>query len=506
MASGIMTGVALGATQNVEKRFRTGLWIASALSLIALACCLVTVFHAANEFSPPESVVAAQSLMLAHDGTLYYDLNHYPYTVCAYMPVFYLLEASLIRLGLPAMQAGRLISVAAWCGIVLLCFQVVLLYTGDRIASWVSAILAASSSLLLFWGSAGQVDTLAVFFALSAFFQFSRFQVRGEATLPYAALFAGLALFTKQTMISATVAICISLWLRDKKRALLFSTLFGAAMAALFLGVNAALGGRFLSNTVLANMNPMAATKLLAQLRFFGSVSGCLALTASAGFAKLIRGRAAPVCIYLVAAALVFLGTASKIGSDTNYQIELTAVLAIASAISLHELEFFPLLFQGSKKWVTLLLLPIAVHAAVGYRATANTILFRWAMESQWRALENELRPYVPAKGGLVLSGDYNSMVQLRQRLDIEPLIYTMLVSARVVDPEPVRRDLERGAFTTVILGENVFGPKPEFDPELGTLPDTQIDAIRAHYRLEKHVDSPFSGGLYIYLPAGGAR
>lgn len=501
-----MTGVALGAASNVEHKFRIGLWIASALSLIALGGCLVTVFHSVNEFSPPESVVAAQSLMLAHDGTLYYDLNHYPYTVCAYMPVFYMLEAGLIHAGLPAMQAGRLISLASWCGIVYLCFHLVLLYTGDRTASRVSAILAASSSLLLFWGSTGQVDTLAVFFALSAFFQFSRFQVRGEATLLYAALFAGLALFTKQTMVAAPSAICVSLWLRDKKRALLFATLFSAAMAAAILAVNIALSGRFLSNTVLANMNPMVVNKLLDQLRFFGSVSGCLALTAAAGFAKMIRGRAGAVCIYLISVTLIFLATAPKIGSDTNYQIELTAVLAIASAISLHELEFFPLLFLGSKKWVTLLLLPIAVHAAVGYRATVNTVLFRWGMEAQWRALENELRPFVPAKGGLVLSGDYNSMVQLRQRLDIEPLIYTLLVSAKVVDPEPVRRDLERGAFSTVILGENVFGPKPEFNPELGALPEAQLDAIRAHYRLKKHVDSPFSGGLYIYLPAGGVQ
>ena len=38
--------------------------------------------------------------MLAHHGTLYYDLNRYPYTVCAYMPLFYLLEAGFAKLGL----------------------------------------------------------------------------------------------------------------------------------------------------------------------------------------------------------------------------------------------------------------------------------------------------------------------------------------------------------------------------------------------------------------------
>ena len=82
---------------QVEHWFRRGLWVASAMAAILLLCYVATSWWAANELSPPESVVAAQSLMLAHDGTLYYDLNHYPYTVCAYMPSFYWLDSGLIR-------------------------------------------------------------------------------------------------------------------------------------------------------------------------------------------------------------------------------------------------------------------------------------------------------------------------------------------------------------------------------------------------------------------------
>jgi len=252
---------------------------------------------------------------------------------------------------------------------------------------------------------------------------------------------------------------------------------------------------------VLANMNPFAWSKLGNQLRFFGSVSGCLALVTAAGFSKLRRGAGVAICIYVACVTLVFFATAPKIGSDTNYQIELTAVLAIAACVGLHELDFFPLLFEGSKKWVTLLLLPVAVHAAVGYRATANVVLLRWAVESEWRELETKLRPYVPARGGLVLGGDYNSMVQLRQRLDIEPLIYYLLVRAHQVDPEPVRRDLERGAFSVVLLGQDVFAPQAEMNLEIGTLPEAQLDAIRRYYRMEAHFDGPLVGGVYVYLP-----
>src|SRR5438552_1084986 len=71
------------STSRIETKFRRGLWIASALAAVAILACCCTMLRSQNELSPPESVVSAQSQMLAHDGTLYYDLNHYPYTVCA---------------------------------------------------------------------------------------------------------------------------------------------------------------------------------------------------------------------------------------------------------------------------------------------------------------------------------------------------------------------------------------------------------------------------------------
>jgi hypothetical protein len=486
---------------KVERKFHTALRIALVLALVALVGCAVTAFRSANELSPPESVVAAQSLMLVHDGTLYYDLNRYPYTVCAYMPIFYILEAGLVRAHVPVFQAGRMISLAAWCGLVALVWNVVMLYTSNRNAAWLAAVLMASSSLLLFWGSIGQVDTLAVFFSVAAFLQFSKFYVRGDATLISAGVFAGLALFTKQTMVAAPAAIFLALWLRDKKRALWFAVSLGAVVGAAILMVDKALHGRFLADTLFANMNPMSGTKILTQLQVFGSVSGCLVVVSAAGFGRMIRSRSLPACVYLLLAAMVFLITAPKIGSDTNYQIETTVMLAICASIGVNELNFFPLLFQGSKKWVTLLLLPLAVHTAVGYRATVNTVILRWAEENAWRASIEELRPYVPPTGGLVLSTNYNTMVRLRERFDVEPLIYNLLVLAKVVDPEPVRRDLARGAFSTVILGEDVFGPRPS-SLESGTLPEIQLAEIREHYRLVKRFDNLLIQS-YVYQPKG---
>jgi hypothetical protein len=475
--------------------------MASALAAIVLLCYLATMLWAANELSPPESVVAAQSLMLAHDGTLYYDLQHYPFTVCAYMPSFYWLESGLIRAGLPAFQAGRWISFAALLGLIALCGRIALLYTGDRHAAWVASLAAASSSLLGSWGTVGQVDMLAAFFALAAFYNYSRFQVRDANALWIAGVYAALAVFTKQTMIAAPAAIFLCLWMRDRRKALWFGALVGGGSAVVVLAINVALDGRFLANTVFANMNPFSAAKFLAQLRYFVSISfGMLAIVV-VSFGRMLRGRALAPCVYLILAVLVFLGTAAKVGSDINYQIESTVLLAVCAAIGLHQINFFQLYFERSKSWITLLLIPLALHVVIGYRVSANVLLGRLVNEKLFRAEVAQLKPYVQPSGGLVLSTDFNAMVRLRQRMDVEPLIYNLLVSVHKIDPEPVRRDLARGAFSTVILSEDLFQLRQFGDAEIGTLPDIQLDEVRRHYRLVQHIPGPFLDGVYVYQP-----
>jgi hypothetical protein len=497
--------IELAATRvdsRVENWFRRGMWAASAMAAVVILCHCATMLWASNELSPPESVVAAQSLMLVHDGTLYYDLKHYPYTVCAYMPAFYWFESGLIRAGVSAFHAGRWISFSALLGLIALSGKLVLLYTGDRHAAWVASLAVASSSLLAFWGTIGQVDTLAAFFALSAFYQYSRFHLRGESTLWIAGLCAALALFTKQTMVAAPMTILVLLWTRDRKKAIWFGAIFGAGMAALVLGINAALDGRFLANTVFANMNPFNGAKFFAQFRYFVSVSFGMLAIVGASFGRMIRARSFAPCIYLGFAALIFLGTAAKVGSDTNYQIESTLLLAVCMAIGLHQMDFFSLYFGQSKSWITLLLIPLALHMAIGYRVSANALLARLVNEKQFRAEVEQLRAFVPPTGGLVLSTDFNAMVRLRQRMDVEPLIYNLLASIRMIDPEPVQHDIAGGAFSAIILSEDVFQKQSIAGPEIGTLPASQLDEVRKHYRLVRHIAGPFLDGVYVYQPS----
>lgn len=132
-----------------------------------------------SELTQPEGIIATQTLSFAREGSLYYDLQQYPYTVCAYMPVFYALVAGMYQIGIPVLVGGRLISLLALAGILYLVWKILFLYTREKLCAGTGVALAGMTQLLLGWGMVGQVDMLAAALTLAAFYQYSRPMVSG---------------------------------------------------------------------------------------------------------------------------------------------------------------------------------------------------------------------------------------------------------------------------------------------------------------------------------------
>jgi hypothetical protein len=193
--------------------------------------------------------------------------------------------------------------------------------------------------------------------------------------------------------------------------------------------------------------------------------------------------------------------TAPKIGSDSNYQIEPTILLILCACAALHSLNFFSLIFRGSKTWITLLQIPLVMHVVLNYRIAGPVLLGAISKEQQFRSQVAALGPHL-ADGGRVISTDHNIMIRLRGGLEVEPLIYKLLVASGVVDPEPVRRDIAARVFSTIILFEDVNRHEFEMHTEIPTLPPIQIEEVRKHYRLVDHIPGPYLNGVYVYKPA----
>jgi hypothetical protein len=499
MAASITTlPVPVNAAAREHSCKRALLWIAGVVAL-GVAGHLALLLWSQHEFTPVESLVAIHANMLTHSEGLYYDLNRYPFTVSPYGPIFYAASGSLQRLGMRPYLSGRILSFAALLAAFWLCWQGLEPLIRDRYARATAAILAASTSNVLFWGTVGQVDILACCFSLAAFATFLRYRERREvSSLAWSGVLVVLAVFTKQTALAAGAAIGLTLLAEDRKRAAWWIAGVGVIGGGIALGLNAITHGGYFSNAVFANMNPLAWFKFQQQARYLMLTGSGVILVAAVGAWHASR-RTAPLYIYAALSSAIWLLTAPKIGSDLNYQLEMMLVLCMCAACALGELQFFPSLFANRRTWVTLLQAPLLLHVSVNVLLTSRVLAERALLEPARRDETAALKSYVD-RPGRILSTHYDSLVHYRGSIEVEPLIYSLLVRAGRTDPAPLLHDLSTRQFASILLLDNLFAPPAhEQDAEWVSLPAAQLEAIRQNYRLVRRVPGPY--GVYVYEP-----
>jgi len=318
----------------VERQARKVLIAISILAALAGILQLGVMVWARHEITPAETLVALHSVMFSRTGQLYYDLNHYPFIVSPYMPLFYIASVGLERLGAPPLAAGRVLSAIATICIIALAWSLLGICTSNRYARWTGTLLVAITANLWVWGTVGQVDVAGVMFSLAALYQYARYrQDARAAALAWAGLWVLTGLFFKQTMIVAAAAIVLTLAGTNLRRAFWFALAVGGIALGAVLALNSFTDGRFFDNTVRANINPLSVTKIRSQLEYLALVGGSLMVIAALGARRAWRDRE-PLYVYLLAAAAIFTLTAGKIGADLNYQVELLLALGLGKLVS----------------------------------------------------------------------------------------------------------------------------------------------------------------------------
>ncbi len=193
--------------------------LASILVVVGMVAVFAVAFWARNGLTPVEAMVGLHSHMFAKGEGLYHPLNQYPYTVAAYGPIYYSLCALLDQIGVPIYLAARTISILSLLGALRFGWRILMrLAPEDRAARTTGLLVAASTANLLFWGSVGQVDMLAVCCSLAAFSCYLDWRA-GDGSIGLAGLFVVLAVFTKQTAIASGATIGLLLLWEDRRTA-----------------------------------------------------------------------------------------------------------------------------------------------------------------------------------------------------------------------------------------------------------------------------------------------
>ncbi len=432
-----------------------------------------------HELDYGEGIVLWQA---AHVFTLreaYHPVQHFPYIVFHYPPLYHALSrvAGLVTDDL--LQAGRaltffctLVSALAVGGIAWSAVP------GSTIRRSMAALVAALLMLRtpsLTWAPNMRVDSTAIVLTLlGLLLMMKRDSLR--ATPIVAALFVA-AVFTKQTMIAAPLAAVSMLVVagRFRRAVILVTTMVGLGLTVAVV-LSAATDGEFLRHTIRYNQNPFSVRQLitllaqnLADISFVGVLALSLPLVHLGGKGPLVRTitawrHGAPdrsrqdwiafgAVTYTLLAFVVSL-TAGKAGAWYNYFLEWNiACCALAGIVVGRTWQRSRGVRMG---WsVALVWLLVGAAAVDELRVSRDYVRMLRGTDEAWNQQVHDADRALAAVrsvNGPVLSEDMVLLVKAGKDIPWEPAIVTQLANVGLWDETPAIAMLERRVFDLVVV------------------------------------------------------
>jgi hypothetical protein len=301
-----------------------------------------------------EGIVWQQALLIP-GPRMYGQIDHLPFIVFHYPPVYHLVSRAVMAFGVDPLAAGRIVSLAATAIIVTSIAWLIAAELAGRvgrsavlIGAVTGALLALSLEPVEMWFDRMRVDMLAIALAFLGVV----FAVRAERQPAWLALAMPafvLSIYTRQTELAAPASALLVLLLVRPRAAILA----GIGGAVLGLGALAWLewvtAGGFLRHIITYNINTWTFALLIERLRFQVSYAVLLALAVISLTLLWLRRRdetpprgaeasrynlVLPISTaWLLFSLIMMVATVGKSGSNVNYFIEPMCVCAVAAGL-----------------------------------------------------------------------------------------------------------------------------------------------------------------------------
>lgn len=471
-----------------------------------------------------EGLVLSLTERLKMGDDIYQPIEASSIVVSNYPPAYYYLVSSVFGgLAGGSLKGGRLLSFLSTIAISIIIALLVLRTTGSGLSGpakvagpAIAAFLFLNSVYSQRWGALMRVDMLAVALAVAGVYVFIRQIDSGWRVFLSIPLFL-LAAYTKQSSLTAPAACSLALILVRPRLAFAFiATLiilvFGLYFASVWL-----FGSHFLAHTVWANVAPpelrMGLSSILQHVRVY-PLPVIVSLVVTVGLfgrdcARLTgfrRGRRSvpgsisatwprDVLSVYWAVAIVAILAGTRVGSSTNFRIELMAVEAGIVGLVVSELlrgRIPKKLSPGAHTWAAMgpvvlglaLVLQVLWPAAwIGPRPPSDSL-----RERTGRVLD-----LVAATEGPVLSEDLTLLVLAGKPVEYEPFMSTQLAARGTVQHNITER-VQNGEFSLIVLEFDLddvpsWRYRERFSPEV-------VSAARTHYALLT-VEMPYR----VYAP-----
>jgi hypothetical protein len=452
-----------------------------------------------------EAIIYAQAHRILNGDPLYQPLDQPPYTVVAYTPLYYGLAAGLQLAAGSGWVPGRVVSYIAALVTAALVGYITRRATDDVRPGLLAAVLFLA---LGFpgrtdpWYALYKEDLLGVALSVTAIALLISDGARRYILL--SAILAALAFLTKQTFVAAALAGTICLLRRDRVRARAYIVVY----LTIVLGTVTTLeviSQAFIANTVVANMVPFSTIVLEPGLRVLLQFqAGSLLIAAVCTFTRWWAGcRPQDELIYLYwACSFLPLVGLAKIGSNSNYWIELAASTAVLASIGVWEARQWPWLRGAAAPLPACVLLTSVVVALRPLGLPAVPLL----NPPQAELPDVDLGPLIEqirSEPGPVLADPLDVVALAGKDILFEPYLFGILHTEGRWNPEPLIRQICDGEIKLVVLGR-ALGSAPANDASDGWayqgysfwLPPVLEEALRESMSLDASI-----GDRFLYRP-----
>ena len=283
-----------------------------------------------------EGHVLALSHYLYTRGSYFFDINNYPFIHAIYPPVFLFLTSLFFPVAGEKLVVGRLISLVATLGIVLVLYRIFSDRSRRSLISWCLALSFLMPSYVIEWAALNRVDMLGVFLSLAGMYCYVHFSEQHHFFRWLAVPCFILAFYTKQSFFAAPISLTVYLLFYDRREAAKFIPAYYLPLGALFVYFNFLTQGQWYLHLVTYTRSiGFDFSTLFYWLQSFFKL---FALPLACLFFNIIIQRKYPIySLYAVMMFIPFFSTV-KAGSGAHYFLEPAASFLIIFGLVLCDL------------------------------------------------------------------------------------------------------------------------------------------------------------------------
>ena len=395
------------------------------------------------EICAAEGILLNQGRLLAAGRTIYMPVGEYPFLISHFPPVTPALLSLGVKLFGIAFWPGRLVSFLS--ALVAASAVYWLASSGNRrkVSGLSAALLFTTSSWLAIASVQVGVDSLALALSLVGVCVVAHRQTALRGVV--AGVFLALAVLTRQTQVAGLLAVCVWLWLGNRKARWPIVCTWAGVVCMVVLAVDLATRGHFHRHVVTHTAGQLSLRRLLLFFRTYAEFHvGLLALAAVFVWQQWRRREMGLLSCYLVTAYLLAC-TCARQGSGQTYFIEAIAVTSAAAGVAIGRL------WAESRRhpWAFLVAILLAVAALEEVRLRPGTA----ATPSPAHRRETAVLLGKLKRLGPPILSEYSGMVlQAGGELLFQPYAFAMLASNGGWDDRRLAKDILGHKFSAVVV------------------------------------------------------